>query len=87
MPSQDLSAWGLSDATWGLAKMQCRDEELFARLSARAQRIAAELDPQGLAIVAWSFATVNRCDEPLLRRIAEEARKKLAPRPPKSSTP
>ena len=61
--------------------MQCRDAELFTRLAQRAQRIAAELDPQGLAIVAWSFATVGRCEEQLLRRIAEEARKKLEPRP------
>ncbi|CAL1144722.1 unnamed protein product [Cladocopium goreaui] len=74
---KDLSAWGLSDASWGLAKMQCRDEEIFQRLSARAQDIVKDLDAQGLAIVAWSFATVARKDEPLLSLIAQEARKKL----------
>eukprot|EP00435_Cladocopium_sp_Y103_P015612 s1012_g3.t2 len=74
---KDLSAWGLSDASWGLAKMQCRDEEIFQRLSSRAQDIVKDLDAQGLAIVAWSFATVGRKDELLLSLIAEEARKKL----------
>ncbi|CAK9021591.1 unnamed protein product [Durusdinium trenchii] len=74
---KDLSAWGLSDASWGMAKMQCRDDEIFQRISLRAQEIVQDLDPQGLAIVAWSFATVGRKDEVLLQRIAEEARSKL----------
>ncbi|CAE7884263.1 unnamed protein product [Symbiodinium microadriaticum] len=74
---KDLSAWGLSDATWGMAKMQCKDDEIFTRLSLRAQSIIQDLDPQGLAIVAWSFATVGRRDEALLSAIAVESRKKL----------
>ncbi|CAJ1339419.1 unnamed protein product [Effrenium voratum] len=74
---KDLSAWGLSDATWGLAKMQCRDEEIFTRLSQRAQQIIQELDPQGLAIVAWSFATIGRREEELLAQIAAASRGKL----------
>lgn len=74
---RDLSAWGLSDASWGLAKMQCRDEEVFRRLSLRTRQLIQDLDPQGLAIVAWSFGTIGRQDDELLAAIAEESRKKL----------
>eukprot|EP00913_Durusdinium_trenchii_P006531 g6135.t1 len=40
---KDLSAWGLSDASWGMAKMQCRDDEIFQRISLRAQEIVQEM--------------------------------------------
>lgn len=74
---EDLSGWSLSDASWGLAKIQCRDDAIFERLSRRAQEIVKDLDAQGLAIVAWSFATIGRKDETLLSLIAQEARQKL----------
>eukprot|EP00434_Breviolum_minutum_P010336 symbB.v1.2.009120.t1/scaffold572.1/size185581/9 len=60
-----------------MAKMQCRDDAIFERLSRRAQEIVKDLDAQGLAIVAWSFATIGRKDETLLSLIAQEARQKL----------
>lgn len=72
-----LSPWGVSDATWGLAKLQCRDDELFRRLSSRARQLLPELDPQGLALTAWAFATIGRQDDELMAALAEEAQRKL----------
>lgn len=75
--SQDLSARALSDAAWGLAKLQCRDDVVFSRLSARARELSTELDPQGLALTAWAFATIGRHDENLFTALAGEARRKI----------
>eukprot|EP00929_Paragymnodinium_shiwhaense_P091638 TRINITY_DN51541_c0_g1_i1.p1 TRINITY_DN51541_c0_g1~~TRINITY_DN51541_c0_g1_i1.p1 ORF type:complete len:843 (-),score=216.92 TRINITY_DN51541_c0_g1_i1:91-2619(-) len=73
----DLSARALSDAAWGLAKLQCRDEEVFRRLAIKARQLAKELDPQGLALTAWSFATVGKRDEELFKALTAEAQKKM----------
>eukprot|EP00933_Yihiella_yeosuensis_P043044 TRINITY_DN37761_c0_g1_i1.p1 TRINITY_DN37761_c0_g1~~TRINITY_DN37761_c0_g1_i1.p1 ORF type:complete len:811 (+),score=145.95 TRINITY_DN37761_c0_g1_i1:34-2466(+) len=74
---KDLSSWGISDTAWGLAKMQVRDEEIFRRVSLRAQQIIEELDPQGLALTAWGFATIGRQDDQLFAAIAQASRKQL----------
>jgi len=72
-----LSPWGVSDSTWGLAKLQCRDPEIFRRLTIRAHELMHELDPQALALIAWAFATIGRQDDELMTAIAEESRRKL----------
>lgn len=74
---RELSARALSDAAWGLAKLQCRDETVFGPLASRACELAAELDPQGLALTAWAFATIGRQDDALFAAIAREAQQKV----------
>jgi len=74
---KDLTARSLSDAAWGLAKLQCRDEEVFRRISQRAQRILPELDPQGLALTAWAFATIGRQDDELFTALAGAAQSRM----------
>jgi len=74
---KDLSARSLSDAAWGLAKIQCRDEDAFRLISARARRIMNDLDPQGLALTAWAFATIARQDDELFTALAGAARSRM----------
>ncbi|CAE7243857.1 mok12 [Symbiodinium necroappetens] len=66
---KDLSAWGLSDATWGMAKMQCKDDEIFTRLSLRAQSI---IQANTMMVLAACHKGHDTCDSEVICCMASE---------------
>lgn len=77
-----LTAQGLSNISWALARTQIRDDDVFDSLGQRFVEIVEESvqppSPQSIASVALAFASAQQANARLFDVISSEARRNIA---------
>lgn len=73
-----MAAQGLANVAWAYARLDLREEHLFAAIAAEAVGRMGEFGAQGLANLCWAFATAGAHTEPLLHAIEASAVPRLA---------